>query len=151
GIPPARRARGCSPARCTRSSGRGVATRSSRCAAAAGSARGRSSSGCEGGDPPMTPTGLGGASGTGARVRDPGPWHPVTPTEAAPWFADVRVAWWIAGGWALDLFLERQTREHGDLDVGVLRRDVEEVLRALRGWEIFEARDGALARLPSGA
>src|SRR5690349_16504078 len=32
-------------------------------------------------------------------------------------------AWWIAGGWAIDLFLGRVTREHSDLEIGIWRDD----------------------------
>jgi len=63
------------------------------------------------------------------------------------WFANASVPWWIAGGWAIDLFLGRETRPHNDLDIGVLRRDVGEVLRSIPDWEAFEAKDGALTRL----
>ncbi|HTL27929.1 MAG TPA: hypothetical protein VL282_01860, partial [Tepidisphaeraceae bacterium] len=31
--------------------------------------------------------------------------------------------WWIAGGWAIDLFLGRVTRSHGDLEIGIWRDD----------------------------
>src|SRR4051794_4265974 len=31
--------------------------------------------------------------------------------------------WWIAGGWAIDLFLDRVTRPHGDLEIGIWRDD----------------------------
>jgi hypothetical protein len=62
----------------------------------------------------------------------------------------VDVPWWIAGGWALDLFLGMQTRAHKDLDVGVLRRDAARILAALPDWECFEALEGSLHRLPSG-
>jgi len=78
-------------------------------------------------------------------------WDAADPARAAAWLADVRVPWWIAGGWALDLFLDTTSRVHTDLDVGVLRRDIANVLAALPTWEIFEARGGALTRLRSGA
>lgn len=52
-----------------------------------------------------------------------------------------------AGGWALDLFLGFQTRSHDDFDVGVLRRDVTDVVARLSGWEFFEARSETLYRL----
>jgi hypothetical protein len=81
---------------------------------------------------------------TGIGVAD---WDAVSPLEAVEWFANVPVPWWIAGGWAIDLFLGRETRPHGDLDVGVLRRNVGEVLRSFPGSEAFEAKDGALTRL----
>jgi len=61
------------------------------------------------------------------------------------------VPWWIAGGCALDLFLDETSRAHTDLDVGVLRRDIADVLAALPNWDHFEAYGGALTRLPRGA
>jgi hypothetical protein len=40
--------------------------------------------------------------------------------------------WGIAGGWALDLFVGRESRAHADIDVALLRRD-QQRLRALLG------------------
>ncbi|HEX3948253.1 MAG TPA: hypothetical protein VHW95_00215 [Steroidobacteraceae bacterium] len=77
-------------------------------------------------------------------------WTSPEPREAISWFAGVRAPWWIAGGWAIDLFLRKQTRIHLDLDVGVLRRDLTEILSMLKSWEIFEAKDGALSPLADG-
>jgi hypothetical protein len=74
-------------------------------------------------------------------------WEVASPAEAMGWFANVAVPWWIAGGWAIDLFLGRETRPHEDLDVGVLRENVGEVLRSFSDWEVFEAKDGVLTRL----
>ena len=71
-----------------------------------------------------------------------GRWRSVHPGEAAAFFSAVRVPWWIAGGWALDLFVGKQSRPHKDLDIGVLRRDVMTVLSALPSWAIFEAKHG---------
>jgi hypothetical protein len=62
----------------------------------------------------------------------------------------VDVPWWIAGGWAIDLFVGGQTREHKDLDVGVRRADASQLIAALPGWEFLEAKDGALSRLAPG-
>jgi hypothetical protein len=73
-----------------------------------------------------------------------------TQRRGAVWFAALDVPWWIAGGWALDLFGGSQSRAHADLDVGVLRRDITTVLTALSSWEIFEAKGGALTRLTVG-
>jgi hypothetical protein len=71
-------------------------------------------------------------------------WEPLRPAEAAELFRDLAVPWWIAGGWALDLFAGRQTREHADLDVEVLRRDQFVVQRHLAGWDLHTAEDGEL-------
>ena len=44
-------------------------------------------------------------------------------------FHDYPCRYWIAGGWALDLFAGRVRRQHGDVDVVVLARDLDEVAR----------------------
>jgi RimJ/RimL family protein N-acetyltransferase len=80
-----------------------------------------------------------------------GSWRAVQPIEAASWFNRIRVPWWIAGGWAIDLFLGAQTRPHDDLDFGILRRDSSVVFSALSGWQLFEAKAGELSRLAENA
>ena len=42
------------------------------------------------------------------------------------------------------MFVGRQSRPHKDLDIGILRRDLPQVLSALSGWEFFEAKGGEL-------
>ena len=79
-----------------------------------------------------------------------GSWRAVHPTDAANLLASSKAPWWIAGGWALDLFRGTPTRPHADLDVGVLRRDVGSLLQSLPTWEVFEARDRRLTRLAAG-
>jgi aminoglycoside-2''-adenylyltransferase len=79
--------------------------------------------------------------------RADGRWAVVCPHEVAALLAGIACPWWIAGGWALDLFLGDQTRAHEDLDVGILRRDVIDVLTYLSGWEVFEAQSQMLYRL----
>jgi GNAT superfamily N-acetyltransferase len=59
--------------------------------------------------------------------------------------------WWIAGGWALDLFLGYESRPHADTDVLVLRRDQSAVHQALSGWDLHAADPpGALRPWESG-
>ena|SRR6266850_2411705 len=81
---------------------------------------------------------------------DLGTWQAVRPNEAVSWFSSVKVPWWIAGGWALDLFVGKETRPHQDLDIGLFRRDAPEMLRAFAAWEFFEAKSGVLTRLRAG-
>ncbi|WP_410612479.1 nucleotidyltransferase domain-containing protein [Amycolatopsis sp. lyj-109] len=45
----------------------------------------------------------------------------------------------MAGGYAIELAVGRPLREHGDIDVLVLRRDHLAVQEALRGWEWWAA------------
>jgi hypothetical protein len=77
-------------------------------------------------------------------------WATTTPADAASWFSSLTVPWWVAGGWALDLFLGRQFRAHGDFDVGVLRRDAPQLHATLSNWEIFEAQNSTLLQLRHG-
>ena len=58
--------------------------------------------------------------------------------------------WLIAGGWALDLFIGRETRAHGDLDICVFRGDEDAARSHLVGWELFIADAGALTRWEDG-
>jgi hypothetical protein len=87
------------------------------------------------------------------RTHEPsiGSWRTAHPDDARRWLSDIAVPWWIAGGWALDLFLGTTSRAHKDLDVGIFRRDASSVMSSLKGWEIFEAKDRALSRVVAGA
>jgi hypothetical protein len=66
-------------------------------------------------------------------------WQPWRPHEVAALFATLRTPWWIAGGWAIDLFLGRQTRAHEDIDVLILRRDRHALRAQLRTWDVQAA------------
>ncbi len=84
----------------------------------------------------------------GATATEHGPWQPLSPEQAGTLFHSLRAPWWIAGGWALDLFAGRLTRDHADLDVEVLRRDQIEVRRCLAGWDLHTAANGVLQPWP---
>ncbi|MCH5288070.1 MAG: hypothetical protein J1E43_11695 [Christensenellaceae bacterium] len=62
--------------------------------------------------------------------------------------------WAVCGGFAIELFLGRETRPHGDLDLAVPEEDRREVERFMReqGWLVYEFRgQGKLRRLTDGA
>jgi hypothetical protein len=69
-------------------------------------------------------------------------WEPLCPSEVGRLLSGLRCPWWICGGWALDLFLNSQTRRHDDLDVAVLRRDQADLYRYLRDWDLRYATPG---------
>jgi len=66
-------------------------------------------------------------------------WRPLSVRQTAELMIGLEVEWWIAGGWAIDLFLDRTTRDHADTDVLVLRRDqVRVCLHFLNaGWDLW--------------
>jgi hypothetical protein len=56
------------------------------------------------------------------------PWHP---DDVAAQLAGVSANWCVAGGWALDLWLGRGTRNHHDLEIAIPRPDFAAVRVAL--------------------
>jgi hypothetical protein len=63
-------------------------------------------------------------------------WEPLHPDDLARQLLGFDGPWWICGGWALDLYLNRETRRHDDLDVALLRRDQLALHRHLVGWDL---------------
>jgi aminoglycoside-2''-adenylyltransferase len=59
---------------------------------------------------------------------------------------DLPCPWGIAGGWAVDLFLDRVTREHQDIEVAIFRDDqlVLQDYLSFRGWSFECVRNGRL-------
>jgi hypothetical protein len=58
--------------------------------------------------------------------------------------------WAIAGGWAIDLWLGRQTRTHADVDIAIFR-DEQSLLRAtFADWQFSRVVDGKLQPWPRG-
>jgi hypothetical protein len=77
-------------------------------------------------------------------------WAPFRPEQVQALLEGMAAPWWIAGGWAMDLFLEQVTRPHGDIEIAVLRKDQLVLQRQLSGWEVRIADIGALVEWPSG-
>lgn len=71
-------------------------------------------------------------------------WDPLSPEQVCELLAGLVVPWWIAGGWAIDLFVGRQTRPHADIDVLVRRGDQLEVQAYLAGWDLHKTKQPGL-------
>jgi|SRR5215469_1556092 len=56
------------------------------------------------------------------------------------------ITWGFCGGWSIDLFVNRITRSHKDVDVAILRKDQRLVFDFLRqrGWTLEQAVHGKL-------
>ena len=69
------------------------------------------------------------------------PWEPLGLPEVVALFGAVPAGtpWWIAGGYAVELFAGRPLRPHDDVDVLLLRRDQDVVHALLPGWDIRAA------------
>jgi hypothetical protein len=79
-------------------------------------------------------------------TSDFGPWEPMVPAEVTDLLNRAACPWWIAGGWAIDLHLGRQTRAHEDIDVLILRDDQMAMQEALRGWDLQAADPPGILR-----
>ena len=66
-----------------------------------------------------------------------GSWDALSPRDATDLLSASPAPWWIAGGYAIDAFLDRlDRRQHEDLDVGLLGRDQQAIRACLAGWDL---------------
>ncbi len=75
-------------------------------------------------------------------------WHPV---ELAKRLADVDVVWYVVGGWALDLFVGCQTREHEDLEIAVPESHFDTLRSALPELDFFVVGGGVAQPVTAAA
>jgi Aminoglycoside-2''-adenylyltransferase len=79
-------------------------------------------------------------------------WEPLSVQAVAELMHGCTARWWLSGGWAVDHWLGRATREHGDIDVSTLGPALPAVLRHLPGHlHAFAAVDGRLSPFASRA
>jgi hypothetical protein len=72
-------------------------------------------------------------------------WEALTVSNIVELFTDLPITWCLAGGWALDLHLGKQSREHSDIDVIILRDEQVSAYDFLsREWKLYKAQDGVL-------
>jgi len=74
-----------------------------------------------------------------------GRWDPLEPVAVAALLTGSGIRWHIAGGRAARL--GAAPRRHEDTDVVVRMADLDVLRRALAGWHLWEANDGALRPL----
>lgn len=77
------------------------------------------------------------ARAAGAFEPDLGLWDAWRPEQVAALLEGVQAPWYVAGGWALDLFLGEERRAHEDLEIAVPRTRFSEVAARLGGLELF--------------
>jgi hypothetical protein len=75
-------------------------------------------------------------------------WQPLTPQGVSALIDRISVPWCIVGGWAIDLFLDAETRTHADIEIEILRSDFDAVRRRLKShFHFFAAGSGNLTPL----
>ena len=63
-------------------------------------------------------------------------WAAWRPEQAAAQLEGLEAPWYVAAGWAIDLFLGGERREHEDLEIAVPNERFHDVAAALAGYEI---------------
>lgn len=53
--------------------------------------------------------------------------------EVAHHLRTLSACWFVCGGWAIDLFVGRKTRDHQDIEIGIFRNDQQSLLK-LSDW-----------------
>ncbi len=69
--------------------------------------------------------------------------------QASNLLSDAPATWAVCGGFALDLFLGRNIRKHGDIDICVFEKDRNDLCRYMLsqdGWNVYEFRGGGKVR-----
>jgi hypothetical protein len=66
-------------------------------------------------------------------------WHPQVLTDR---LAGIDVPWYVAAGWALDLFVSGPSRAHGDIEIGVPADRFDRVAARFGDCEFFAVGDG---------
>ena len=55
------------------------------------------------------------------------------------WMSGFGGPWGIAGGWAIDLFIGKETRPHSDVEVAIFREDQHILKKVLQDWSFEKA------------
>ncbi|MCB9458317.1 MAG: amino acid transporter [Anaerolineaceae bacterium] len=66
-------------------------------------------------------------------------WQPISLEQTIALFDGAPFTWFIAGGYAVELFLGHSIREHDDVDVVVFREDQLAAQSWLKGWRLYAA------------
>ena len=74
-------------------------------------------------------------------------WDAWRPEAAAERLEGVAAPWCVVGGWALDLWLGRESRAHGDLEIAVPRPFIGEMPARLHGFDLYAVSDGGVQAL----
>ncbi len=78
-------------------------------------------------------------------------WQAWTPEQTAARLAGLAAPWCVVGGWALDVWLGRESRVHEDLEVAVPKPFLPQMRAQLAGLDLYSIGDGEVLSLAPGA
>jgi hypothetical protein len=82
---------------------------------------------------------------------DDADWRSWRPEEAAQRLETLDVPWCVAAGWAIDLFVGYERREHEDLEIAVPARAFPQIHARLDDLEFYAVGDGEVAAVAESA
>jgi hypothetical protein len=70
--------------------------------------------------------------------------------EVVGMLSSLYIPWYVAGGWAIDLYVQQYRRKHKDIDIAIFRRDqlVVQGYFLERGWKLWKYVGNSTAREP---
>ncbi|HEV8158233.1 MAG TPA: hypothetical protein VGP58_04335 [Pyrinomonadaceae bacterium] len=66
------------------------------------------------------------------------------PLQVVDVMRDFKPNWFVAGGWAIDLFLGKETRAHSDIEIAVFRKDQAALHNYFKSWNLQKTVNGKL-------
>lgn len=78
-------------------------------------------------------------------------WDAWTPEQAAARLTGVEAPWCVVGGWALDLWLGRESRVHEDLEIAIPKPSFPQMRSWLSRFDLYSVGDGEVLTLRPGA
>jgi hypothetical protein len=75
-------------------------------------------------------------------------WQAWTPREVAQRLSTVATPWYVAAGWAMELFTDDAAREHDDLEIGVPAARFDQIVAAFPEFEWDVAGEGRVWPFP---
>lgn len=67
------------------------------------------------------------------------------PLKVATIMRDFKPPWFVAGGWAIDLYIGKVTRPHSDIEITIFRKDQLTLHNYLKGWRLQKVIHGKLS------
>lgn len=74
-------------------------------------------------------------------------WKRITPDELIVKLANFKESWWFVGGYGLDLWFGKITREHGDIDISIFRESLPALFEL--DFDFYLASKGELKQISS--
>jgi hypothetical protein len=69
--------------------------------------------------------------------------------KVVEWMGGYDCPWGVAGGWAIDLFVGNETRNHSDIEVAILREDQHRIKNVFPDWSFQKVVKGELVEWES--